>query len=258
MSRDSSSERSAFDAYATDYDAALEQGISVSGEDKEYFAHGRVQWLARRLRESGENPRRILDFGCGTGTGVRFLGEHFGEARVLGVDISAASLATGRRLHGSARIQFLLAEAYQPAGEMDLAFCNGVFHHIPVAERASAVALIHRSLRPGGHFALWENNPWNPGTRYIMSRIPFDRDAITLPPPETRRLLSAGGFQVLRTDFLFIFPRWLSWLRRLEAGLAGWPLGAQYLVLGRKVAGAPGDFAIPGQERSPVLPVPGS
>lgn len=72
--------------------------------------------------------------------------------------------------------------------------------------------------------------------RYVISRIPFDRDAITLTPPEARRLLGDGGFQVLRTDFLFIFPRWLGWLRRLEPGLTGWPLGAQYLVLGRKVS----------------------
>ena len=120
------------------------------------------------------------------------------------------------------------------AGEMDLAFCNGVFHHIPLAERADAVRWVHQSLRPKGFFAFWENNPWNPGTRYVMSRIPFDRDAITLSPPESRRLLSAGGFEILRTDFLFFFPRWLGWLRRIEPRLTGLPLGAQYLVLTRK------------------------
>ena len=234
MSRDSGSNRPSFDAYAADYDHALEQGISVSGEDRDYFASGRVQWLARRLRECGETPRRILDFGCGTGTGSKFLGEQYGEASVLGVDISDPSLETGRRLHGSDRIQFRLTAAYQPAAEMDLVFCNGVFHHIPVAERARALELIHRSLRPRGLFALWENNPWNPGTRYVMSRIPFDRDAITLTPPEARHLLGAGGFQVLGTDFLFIFPHVLAWLRPLESGLARWPFGAQYLVLGRK------------------------
>ena len=31
-----------FDKYADDYDAALAEGLSVSGEDKDYFARGRV------------------------------------------------------------------------------------------------------------------------------------------------------------------------------------------------------------------------
>ncbi len=117
---------------------------------------------------------------------------------------------------------------------MDMAFCNGVFHHIPLAERADAVASVFQALRPGGLFAFWENNPWNPGTRYVMSRIPFDRNAITLPPPEARRLLRSGGFHVLRSDFLFYFPRALAALRIMEPVLRKLPLGAQYLVLCRK------------------------
>lgn len=226
--------QSAFDAYAQDYDAALDQGIAVSGENKEYFAQGRVAWLARRLAALGCAPRSILDFGCGTGTGAPFLARQFSPATVLGIDISGGSIATARKLHGTTGLAFRVTSEYQPAGEMDLAFCNGVFHHIPLAERAGAVGLVRTALRPGGLFAFWENNPWNPGTRYVMSRIPFDRDAITLTPPEARRLLRAGGFEILRTDFLFIFPGFLSPLRKLEPAFAALPLGAQYLVLARK------------------------
>jgi SAM-dependent methyltransferase len=233
VKRESSNSGPVFDTYAQSYDRALAQGISVSGEEKEYFAEGRVRWLAGRLRELGERPRRILDFGCGTGTGARFLGAHFSEATVLGVDVSGPTLETARCAHGTERVRFCLMNDYQPGGDLDLAFCNGVFHHIPPASRADAVGVLRRSLRPGGVFAFWENNSWNPGTRYVMSRIPFDHDAITLTPPEARRLLSAGGFEVLRTDFLFVFPRVLGWLRVLEPRLACWPLGAQYLVLCR-------------------------
>src|SRR5437868_6650765 len=64
-------------------------------------------------------------------------------------------------------------------------------------------------------WAFGENNSWNPETRYIMHRIPFDRDAIPLTPPDARQLLQVGGFEILRTDFLFLFPRMLKWLRGL-------------------------------------------
>lgn len=35
-----------FDQYAAEYDAALARGLSLPGEDKSYFAEGRIAWLA--------------------------------------------------------------------------------------------------------------------------------------------------------------------------------------------------------------------
>lgn len=223
-----------FDRYAADYDAALAQGISVSGEDKDFFARGRVAWLARCLRKISVQPKSVLDFGCGTGQSAPHLLNILGAEKVLGVDVSEGLLGVAQREHGSPRAKFLVLKNHQPAADFDLAFCNGVFHHIPLAERAAAINHVFRSLKPGGIFALWENNPWNPGTQYVMSRIPFDRDAIKLSPPVTRRLLRDGGFEILRTDSAFYFPRALGFLRGLEPLLAKIPLGAQYQVLARK------------------------
>jgi len=223
-----------FDEYATDYDTALHQGLSATGEDKLYFAKGRIEWLARCLRPLGERPETTMDFGCGTGSSVPYLLELIGSHAVLGLDLSERSLEVARRENDPQRSRFMQLRQYEPKGEIDLAFCNGVFHHVPVDKRPSTIAYIYDSLRTGGLFALWENNPWNPGTRYVMSRIPFDRDAITLTSIETRRLVQSAGFEILRTDFLFIFPKALHWFRGLEPLLARTPLGAQYQVLCRK------------------------
>lgn len=223
-----------FDEYADSYDVALGHGLAVSGEHKEYFAQGRVAWLARCLREMQQPPGRVMDYGCGAGSSTQFLLDLLGAEFVLGVDTSAKSIELARRAHRSERTRFVLFDQYRPCGEMDLVYCNGVFHHIPMGRRPAAVDYVRCSLRPGGLFALWENNPWNPGARLVMSRIPFDRDAVTLTPPETRHLLRAGGFEVLRTDFLFIFPRALKWLRRIEPLVSRLPLGAQFQVLCRK------------------------
>jgi SAM-dependent methyltransferase len=141
---------------------------------------------------------------------------------------------TARKTHTSDAATFLLFDQYDPAAQIDLAFSNGVFHHIVPNERPQAVDYLYRSLRAGGLLAVWENNPWNPGTRYVMSRIPFDRDAITLTDGEARALLRAGGFEILRTDFLFIFPRALGMLRGLERFVTRLPLGGQYQILCRK------------------------
>jgi SAM-dependent methyltransferase len=223
-----------FDQYAVDYDAALNQGISVSGEDKVYFARGRMAWLARCLRRLNEHPRQAIDFGCGIGSSTPFLFDLVGITNLIGVDVSSESLGVAAELYGALQAHFLPFEDYDPSEQLDLAFCNGVFHHIAPDDRAGAVEYIWRSLRPGGLFSFWENNPWNPGTRYVMRRIPFDRDAITLSAPEARRLLSVGGFEILRTDYLFIFPASLSWMRFIEPVVTRLPLGAQYQILCRK------------------------
>jgi len=235
MSDAFSTEAAEFDRYAADYDTALARGLAVSGEDKEYFGRGRVNWLGSCLERLAHRPTGVMDFGCGTGSATPLLLSMKGVTSLVGVDVSTRSLEYATRQHGDTGARFMPFSDFLPDSTLDLAYCNGVFHHIPPADRAAAVRFVHRSLRVGGVFALWENNPWNPGTRYVMSRIPFDREAVTLTPREARSLLQAGGFQVLRTDFLFLFPRQLRWLRGLEPRLAGLPLGAQYQVLCRKV-----------------------
>ena len=99
--------------------------------------------------------------------------------------------------------------------------------------------MIHRALKPGGRFALMENNPWNPGTRLVMDRIEFDRGAVPLSPPQARRLLIAGGFgRCAPARFLFYFPRPLAFLRFSEPWLARIPLGAQYYFLATRTQAA--------------------
>jgi SAM-dependent methyltransferase len=223
-----------FDQYAGNYQAALAEGLQTTGEDASYFARGRVAWMQQWLDRLNITPRRILDFGCGTGGSTPYLLELRGVESLVGVDISDASLAIARQTYTDPRAGFEHVDRWTGEGSIDLAFCNGVFHHIPPGDRGACVRYVHRALRPGGLFALWENNAWNPGVRYIMNKVSFDRDAITLPPPQTRTLLSSNGFDVLGTDFLFIFPRVLAPLRFLEPLLCKLPLGGQYVTVGRK------------------------
>jgi SAM-dependent methyltransferase len=222
-----------FDDYADDYDGTLNQGLAFSGENKDFYARARIEWLASMLAELGRKPERVIDFGCGTGTSVPLLLELLGARSALGIDVSERSIEVARRMHGSERATFQTFEEHRPDGAADLAFCNGVFHHIPPAERARAVSHVRRSLAPGGLWAFWDNNPYNPGTQWLMHRLPFDRGVVKISASGARRLLRDGGFEIVRTAHLFLFPRALSPLRRLEPRLSGLPLGAQFVVLAR-------------------------
>lgn len=222
-----------FDAYAANYDAELNKGLRISGESKEYFAEGRMRRLRSRLEELGARVRHALDFGCGTGSATPWFFSILEIGSLHGVDPSESSLEEARREWRDHAVTFSTSTAGHE-GTCDLAFCNGVFHHIPRADRPAAFAAVLDSLKPGAPFAFWENNPWNPLTRLAMRLVPFDADAILVWPHEARRLLRENGFEVLRTDYAFFFPKFLAPLRFLEPSLRWLPLGGQYLVLCRK------------------------
>jgi SAM-dependent methyltransferase len=223
-----------FDDYAAAYEQALSAAIAPSGESREYFAEGRVAWLKRCLGELRQPIATILDFGCGDGSTTPLLLRALDAKSAVGTDVSAKSLEIARKIRGSDRIRYESIGEFQSAGEIDLAYCNGVFHHIQPAQRATALAIVRRALRPGGVFSFWENNPWSLATRYVMSRCAFDRDAIPLSPPGARAALKDAGFEILRTDFRFIFPRALRAFRKVEDWVYRIPAGTQYQILCRK------------------------
>jgi SAM-dependent methyltransferase len=215
---------------AAEYEAMLNQGIGLSGENQEFFIVGRIQDLRSQVPSA---PHRILDFGCGTGKACAHLAEVFPKAQVVGADLSDDALRYAKTTFGSDRVAFANIGDLPQLERFDLCYINGVFHHILPEERQQTLTMIRDLLRPGAHLALFENNPWNPGTRMVMRRIPFDRD--TIPPSylETRRRVRAAGFEVNGTRFLFYMPKALAPLRFVEPMFVNVPLGAQYYVLAR-------------------------
>jgi trans-aconitate methyltransferase len=154
--------------------------------------------------------------------------------RILGVDIDPELLVQASREHAGETIKFENCHHFFAHSEFHLAFCNGVFHHIDPGQRPATLRYIHDSLVPEGVLAFWENNPWNPATRYLMQRCEFDRETTPISLSHAKKLLHSNGFHVLDASTCFYFPRWLKWLRGLEPLFSALPLGAQYLVLARK------------------------
>jgi len=220
-----------FDRFARSYEQDLAKSLAVTGENREFYAQKRIDWTAQCVTRLGHPVRRILDYGCGDGANVPMLAARFQAEHTVGVDVSAESVAVARRQYSAPGLQFLALNEWVQDGFIDLAFTNGVFHHINPADRMVCLQAIRRALRPDGLLAFWENNPWNPGTQYVMSRCAFDEQAIKISPREAKKMLAAAGFTILRTDSLFYFPRQLSFLRSAEVWLHRLPLGGQYLVL---------------------------
>lgn len=220
-----------FDRFANSYHDELNSALAATGADSAFFAEGRIQWLAQCLAKLGEKPRRAMDYGCGTGSTTPLLSSILGIEQVVGVDVSPRIIETARAKYATEHVHFSPVAECAPPGNLDLVYCNGVFHHIPKPQRFAALEYIGRSLHREGYFALWENNPWNPGTQYVMSKCSFDKDAETLSVFEATKLLREAGFTIYSVDFIFVFPEFLKTLRPLEPFLCKLPFGAQYQVL---------------------------
>lgn len=224
-----------FDRSAREYEKLFQPWLRIAGASREYFARSRLNWLSYVLREQGIAPARVMDFGCGTGMSLSLLADILEAEEVIGLDPSEESLAVARESVRSRPVQLATPAKYLPQQDLDLVFCNGVFHHIPEAEQPAAINYAYRCLRPGGMFAIWENNPWNPIHAFAMKHSEIDENAVPLAPPASRRLVGLERFRVIRTDYLFFFPGYFTWLHPLEKWLVKVPLGAQYQVLARKV-----------------------
>ena len=220
-----------FNISKADYEKQLMRGVSLSGQSREHFIRWRIRITKYLLKES---PKRILDFGCGEGASYPFLKEAFPDARVEGYEPSEQLVSAAKALYEGRGGLFTSKLEQIKADQFDVVYTNGVFHHIKPEDRSEVLKKIRKALTSKGNLAFWENNPWHLGTRIVMSRIPFDREARTITPACGKNLLKESGFKDMRVISAFHLP----FLEKIPWSTYKWiilnRLGAQYLILASK------------------------
>jgi trans-aconitate methyltransferase len=206
-----------FDKFADEYLASHAANVRISGEDPAYFARYKIvelrrMWTRRRLVE----PAAVLDFGSGIGASLPHLAVAFPDASLTAFDVSARSLAIAEgRFPNIATFVHGDNPAIFPKASFDLVFTSCVFHHVDETQHVDLFRQLHGLLRPNGAVVVFEHNPVNPITRYIVATCPFD---------EQRE----AGFKSIETRYTGFFPHALARLRWLEPYLSALPMGAQY------------------------------
>ncbi|MFJ5288533.1 class I SAM-dependent methyltransferase [Streptomyces sp. NPDC088348] len=106
-------------------------------------------------------PRRIVDLGCGTGTGTLALLTRFPGAEVTAVDTSADHLRRLRHKVEAAgladRVRTVQADldgVWPELGTPDLVWASASMHHMADPDRT--LRQVHGTLAPGGLFAVVE------------------------------------------------------------------------------------------------------
>jgi len=218
--------KSEFDKFADEYNQVLSETIPDGLNEDSYFAEYKIALMAARLKD--KKVRRILDFGCGAGRSLPFLKQYFPDSEIWGYDVSAESL----KVASGCLPEASLFSDWTTLGDIrfDAIIAANVFHHIPVTERLNALKMCRQSLEGGGQMFMFEHNPYNPMTRWIFERCPFDVDAEMLNLTSARNLAKDAGYASEEHAYTLFFPKQLAFLRKIEPWLKRLPLGAQYYV----------------------------
>jgi tRNA (cmo5U34)-methyltransferase len=97
----------------------------------------------------------VLDLGTGTGETAARVINNYPDARLTGVDESAAMLCAARAALGNAPVLLVARlEDPLPPGPFDLVVSALAVHHLDGAGKADLFRRIARVLRPGGRFVL--------------------------------------------------------------------------------------------------------
>ena len=161
---------------------------------------------ARRLLRLGGKTagETSLEVGCGRGIGVQNILEEFGSERVHAFDLDADMVELAKRQLEERRRQVALWTADLTAipvsaNTYDSVFDFGAIHH--VVDWRSAIAEIHRVLKPGGRLFAEEipaETIDHPLVRRLLTHPTQDR----FDQMEFNAALKETGFRIAATDRL--------------------------------------------------------
>jgi SAM-dependent methyltransferase len=222
-----------FDAYRSTYKETVNDAISFSGFDVDFFTTAKAERLIRLLGEEIGDPQNlsILDVGCGVGTYHPLLRGRVGK--ISGVDTSSECLDEARLKNPD------VSYAHYDGGALpfeqnhfDASFAICVMHHVPPAQWASFTSEMARVTKPGGIVVIFEHNPLNPLTRRAVNTCPFDADAVLLSKRQTLKYLRQAGLSAVRGRYILTIPAIKGPALVIDKLFGLLPFGAQYFAFG--------------------------
>ena len=220
-----------FDRFRDTYEEAVEEAISFAGQEHEFYVEAKVRRLLELARRHvGGRPLRALDIGCGTGLADSLLLPHVSSLE--GVDVSEGMVERAREANPGAAYRVYDGRTLPfEDGEFDVVFAMCVLHHVEPPDRRPLLAEMGRVANPNGLTMVFEHNPLNPLTRRVVRNCAFDEGVELLGRRELERLYRAAGLTLEESEYLLFVP-WRA--DALERRLRWLPLGAQYVVAGRR------------------------
>jgi len=114
-------------------------------------------WILAYVSQDEFKNKRILDFGCSTGTSTRILARMFPESDIVGIDISHEKISIGKLIteqFGLGNVNLLVSPDHdglpEKIGSFDFINLTGVYEHLLPYERETLLPKIWNVLKQNG------------------------------------------------------------------------------------------------------------
>jgi trans-aconitate 2-methyltransferase len=137
------------------------------------FADQRTRPAAELLaRIPGPDPQTVIDLGCGPGNSTALLAARWPNARLEGLDSSAAMLEQAAA--GGVPARWVQADiaSWVPAAPYDLIFSNATFQWLE--DQAALLPRLMDHVKPGGAFAFQVPANFNAPSHVLMREVAAD------------------------------------------------------------------------------------
>jgi len=164
------------------------------------WAEPSLEPLHRRIASEIPIERgRLLDIGCGPGNLDRLLAAGRPNLAVVGLDDSEAMIRRAARETRLPNLEFRrgAVEELPFREEFDLALSVLSFHHWEEPE--AGLEAVHRALKPGGRFWIYEGDPEAPWEELRRDQRPLF-GWLRLPERLVRKGLRGHGFTAAEAD----------------------------------------------------------
>lgn len=229
-----------FDPFNKTYRSDIDKAVAFSGQDHEFFTRVKADYLVELLsdlhtRDTSVAPLKVLDVGCGHGHIHPHLLKSGVPLALSGIDMASTVIEEAKQTNPSVDYTSYDGEMLPYAdASFDAAYAIAVMHHVPPAQWAAFLAEMKRVVRPGGLIAIFEHNPLNPLTRWIVNTCPIDENAVLLGMGKLKGLVAGTGFGDISGRYILFLPFDGKTFRDFDKTIGWLPLGAQYYVAARR------------------------
>ncbi len=223
-----------FNKYKNSYVTTIENSLQFTGKEHDFFTQVKAEFLKKIIKTYLPNVPKpsLLDIGCGHGLIHKHLRDT--NLEIVGVEVADEVLELAQQSNPGVTYQVHNGNTLPFKKEQfDIAITICVMHHVVPSEWPNFLREMKRILKPYGIAIIFEHNPYNPITRYIVANNILDKDAVLLSSPKLKKMMRHAGFTDVKSRHILFTPFSNSIFRWLDHTLGFIPFGAQYYSFGR-------------------------